>query len=320
MNDESADRRIAEARNARISTLELEPVGPQRRGFAGFGEAVSDIWRRREMLGLLVSREITARYKDSALGFLWGLVRPLTQLLVYYLVLGHFLGAARAIPEFAVFIFSGLTIYGFASEILMLMTASVVGNAGLVKKVYVPREVFPLAAVGSAAFNFFLQLLVLLAATLFAGTLSFGWNLAYALAGTTLVLLYSVALGLTLSAVNVYLRDVQYLVEVIVMLMMWTSPIVYSWTFVGTAFADLGWPAWMNEVFINNPLTLAVISFQAAFWAPGLPPAAPGADPAFMFPEMFKLRLLIAGLIGVVLVYLSQRLFSRLQGNFAQEL
>ncbi|MFD2674551.1 ABC transporter permease [Gulosibacter bifidus] len=320
MNEPSKAQQVAEARNTRIASLTLEPVGPQRRGAAGFIEAVTDIWHRREMLGLLVSREITARYKDSALGFLWGLVRPLTQLLVYYLVLGHFLGAARSIPEFAVFIFSGLTIYGFASEVLMLMTGSIVGNSGLVKKVYLPREVFPLAALGSAAFNFMLQMLVLLAAALLAGTFNLGWNLVYALAGITIVLLYSMAAGLALAAVNVYLRDVQYLVEVIVMLMMWTSPIVYSWTFVGTAFADLGWPAWLNEVFINNPLTLAVISFQAAFWAPGLPPAAPGADPTFMFPELFKLRLLIAGVVGLILVFLSQRLFSRLQGNFAQEL
>lgn len=307
-------------RNARLAELTLTPTGAQGKLFVGFAHSVGQIWQRREMLGLLVSREIKARYKDSALGFVWGLVRPLTQLLVYYLVLGHFLGAARSIPEFAVFIFSGLTIYGLASEMLMLMTGSVVGNAGLVKKVYLPREIFPLAGIGSAFFNFALQMLVLLAACLATGTLVFGWHLLYALAAIALVVIYMLAFGLALSAMNVYLRDIQYLVEVVVMLMMWASPIVYSWTFVGTAFGEFGWPHWLVEVYINNPLTLAVIGFQAAFWEPGLPLPAAGQAPVFSHPAYFELRMLIAGVIGLVLVFVAQRIFARLQGNFAQEL
>lgn len=301
------------ARNLRLSEMPLRTTGRRGNFITGFFYSMSDLWQRRELLWLLVGREIKARYKDSALGFLWGLVRPLTQLLVYYLVLGHFLGAARSIPEFAVFIFAGLTIYGLASEILMVMTGSVVGNAGLVKKVYLPREIFPLAGVGSAGFNFLLQLLILTFAALVTGTFVFGWNLLYALAATVLILIYGIALGLALSAMNVYLRDMQYLIEVIVMLMMWASPIVYSWEFVGDAIAQFGLPGWLLEVYVNNPMTLAVLGFQAAFWAPGL-------DVAAAFPEHLAMRMLIAGLIGLVLVFLAQRIFGRLQGNFAQEL
>lgn len=301
------------ARNARLEHVPLRPTGTRGGFITGFGLSVAEIWQRRELLGLLVRRELKARYKDSALGMVWGLIRPLTQLLVYYLVLGQFLRAAEGIPEFAIFIFSGLALYGLAAELVTTLTGSIVGNSGLVKKVYLPREIFPLAAVGSAGFNFLLQLVILLAASLIAGTLLLGWHLLYAVAAIVLVLIYGLTFGLALSALNVYFRDVQYLVEVIVLLMMWASPIVYAWSYVGNALGVLGLPPWIAEAYLYNPLTLGVLGFQAAFWAPGL-------EQPFAFPEHLGLRILIASGIGLVLLFLAQRLFSRLQGDFAQEL
>jgi len=306
-------------RNARLARLPLVETGTSGRFLVGFFRTGQAVWQRRELLDLLIRREIKARYKDSALGFVWGLIRPLTQLLIYYLVLGHFLGAARSIPEFAVFIFSGLTLFGLASEMIMTMTASVVGNAGLIKKVYLPREIFPLAAAGSTAFNFGLQMLVLIGAALLSGTFVLGWHFLYAIAAIAVVAIWCAALGLAMSALNVFLRDIQYLVEVIVMLLMWTSPIVYFWQFVGTAFGEFGLPSWLVDVYLANPLTLGVMGFQAAFWAPGvagIPPYLEGVP----FPEHLMLRMVIAAVLGLVAFIAAQRLFNRLQGNFAQEL
>jgi len=96
------------------------------------------------------------------LGFLWTLIRPLVQFLMYYLVLGQFLRAAEGIPQFAVFLFAGLTIYSFFAEMVQGSTSSILSNAGLVKKIYLPREIFPLASVGAAGFMFLVQVLVLL--------------------------------------------------------------------------------------------------------------------------------------------------------------
>ena len=306
-------------RNRRLSAEPLRETGRRGHLLTGFFIALGEVWQRRELLDLLIKREIKARYKDSALGFVWGLVRPLTQLLIYYLVLGHFLGAARNIPEFAVFIFAGLTLYGLAAEIIMTMTASIVGNAGLVKKVYLPREIFPLAAAGSTGFNFLMQIFVLLGAALLSGTLVLGWHFVYAIAGVVVVVIWALALGLAMSALNVYLRDMQYLIEVIVMLLMWFSPIVYFWQFVGDAFAQFHLPAWLAEAYLANPLTLGVLGFQAAFWAPGVVGTEPFPD-GVPFPEHLMLRMIVAAAVGLVTLFLAQRLFSRLQGNFAQEL
>ncbi|MCG2799839.1 MAG: ABC transporter permease, partial [Cellulomonas sp.] len=130
---------------------------------------VRDVRAHHELLGLLVRREIRAKYKDSALGLVWTLVRPLVMLVIYYVAVGKFLQASRNIPGFAVYIFAGLTAWGLFSDLVTNATASIVNNGGLVKKVYLPREIFPLSAAGSALFTFAVQLAILVVAMLVGG-------------------------------------------------------------------------------------------------------------------------------------------------------
>lgn len=299
----------AAARLARFARLEAEPLRPVsgKTGSAG-AEPLRRIFEQREMLDLLIRRDLKARYKDSSLGFVWSLVRPLTQLAIYYVVVGQFLGAARGIPDFAVYVFTGLAIYGLFSEIVMGGVGSIISNSGLVKKIYLPREIFPLASVGSALFNFAIQLVILVLATFLVGAPPLHADLLYAMPSIALILVYGTALALLLSAINVYLRDVQYLVEVAVMLLMWASPIVYSWTMV----RDIVGSGTLLEAYTNNPITLAVLGFQRAFWIAG--------DDASAYPSHLLLRMLIAFVVGVACIVLAHLVFRRLQGNFAQAL
>jgi len=262
---------------------------------------------QRDMMGLLVKRDLKARYKDSALGFLWALARPLMQLAIYFVVLGQFLGAARGIPDFAIFVFTGLTAMGLFQEIAVGGTGSILANAGLVKKVYVPREVFPLATTGSALFNFGVQLAVLILATIVVGKPPLHVEILYSIPSLLVIVVYGVAFGLFFGAVNVYLRDIQYLVEVATMLLFWASPVVYSWQMVN----DLVDNPVLVELYTNNPLTLAIIGFQEAFWVAG---------DSLDQPSNLLLRLFIALGVGIILLLISHRVFLRLQGNFAQEL
>ena len=296
----------ASERIARLQRMPWLDVGTRSTFVSGITASLREIWSHRELLGMLTRRELKARYKDSALGFLWSLARPLTQLVIYYVVVGKFLGAARSIDNFAIYIFAGLTIYTLFSEIVATGTGAILANAGLVKKVYLPREIFPLATIGSSLFNFFIQLAILIVVSLYAGTLSISPNLLYGLGALALVLIYAGALAIVLSALNVYLRDVSYLVEVVILLLMWASPIVYSWEFVKGSITG-----WALDVYINSPVTLAVLGFQEAFWTE----ASGGVSPDFL-----GLRMLIAGVIGIVFLLGAQRVFSKLQGNFAQEL
>jgi ABC-2 type transport system permease protein len=292
----------------RLAALPLEPVG----GGAGGGRVavwlpIRKVFQQRGLLGLLVRRDLKARYKDSALGFFWSLIRPLLQLAIYFVVMGYFLQAAKGIPDFAVYVFAGLTAMGLFTEIVVGGTGSIVANAALVKKVYLPREVFPLASVGSALFNFAIQMVVLLLATFLVGQPPIHWQIFYVIPALLLLVVFGTAFALLLGAINVYLRDMQYLAEVGTLLLFWASPVVYSWQMVSSLVTS---PV-LLEVYTNNPLTLAVLGFQRAFWVAGESVAQPDA---------LLVRMLVALAVGLVFLFFSHRVFLRLQGNFAQEL
>lgn len=295
---------------ARVIAEPLKRIG--RDGSVGRStiQSIREIAAYRRLLGLLISRELRAKYKGSSLGIVWSLVRPLAQLLIYYVAIGQFLGAARSIPDFAIFVFTGLTVWGLYSEIITSGTTSVIANAGLVKKVYLPREIFPLAAVGGSLFNFVVQFLVLVAATLVLARPPLHAELLYVPVSILLTMVVATALALVLSALNVYLRDVQHLVEIFILIFFWASPIVYSMAFVHEVLGG----SWLEELYLANPVTLAVLGMQKAMWVAG------SEDPAQYWPPNLEWRMLVALVVGVVLLWIGQRVFSRLQSNFAQEL
>ena len=298
----------AAERFAVLAGLPLTHVGPPKTGFTGL-KALIDVWRNKSLLLMFVQRDIKAKYKDSVFGVLWTLIRPLVQLLVFYLVIGKFLGAERGIPLFAIYIFTGLTAWGLFSEIINSTTASIVSNSGIVKKIYLPREIFPLTAVGISLFNFAIQLSILVVATLILRPGLDPANLIYAIPSFLLILIFATACGLALAALNVQLRDTQYLVEVALMVLMWASPIMYSWNM---ATSTLGTGIALS-VYTANPVTLAIMGFQKAFWAS---PSTPEGT----LPDNLMLYLWISLAASLFLLVLCQRLFAKFQGNFAQAL
>jgi ABC-2 type transport system permease protein len=305
---------ISDVRTARLAQEPMRSAGPQTGLISGTWQSVKDIVAQRELLNMLIRRELKARYKDSSLGFVWSLIRPLAMLLIYYVALGKFLGAARGIPQFAIFIYTGLTVWGLFSEIVATGTSSIVSNSGLIKKVYLPREVFPLAAVGSALFNFAIQMGILLIATVVAGAFPTGARWAYFPLALAVTLVLATALALLLSAINVYLRDVGYLVEIFLMIAFWASPTVYAWVYVDANVSS----ELLKQLYLLNPMTLSVIGFQQAFWVASKDQVL--AAGARAVPPNLELGLWIWLGVGLVLLWLSQRVFSRLQANFAQEL
>lgn len=306
MSEISADERAQ-----RIAALPLAPVGQRRGFFRGSIASVRDILTQRELIGLLVRRELRARYKDSTLGIAWSLVRPLAQLLIYYFAIGGLLGLARQIPSFAIFVFVGLTIWTLFVEIISKGTVSIISNAGLVKKVYLPREVFPLASAGSSFFGFGVQLVILLAATLIFGQFPLTGDVLYAVLAIVLISVFGFALSLVLSALTVYFRDIEHLVEVVIVVLFWASPIVYSYAFVHNFVAG----SVLEQIYLANPITLAVLGMQRGIWVAGA-----AQEGVTNWPPDLALRMWVSLAISLVLLWLAQRIFARLQGNFAQEL
>ena len=294
-----------------LSELDLKPVGAQPGFFGGTIASIRDIFRHSELLGLLVRRELRARYKDSTLGFVWSLLKPITQMLIYSLVLGEFLEMSRGIPQFAIFVYSGLTIWMLFNEIVSGGTGSVVANSGLVKKVYLPREIFPLSTVGASLVNFAIQFVVLLTTTVIVRSVPWSMNLLYVPLAIMLVVTFGTAIAILMSALNVYLRDIQHLMEIVMMMLFWASPIVYGYVYVDSYFDKISAGGFLSELYLSNPVTLAVLAFQRGMWLEG-------ADQPF--PDNMVLRMSIALFVSLVFLWISQRVFARLEGNFAQEL
>lgn len=291
----------------RSAEQKLTSVVPPSGLFKGVAFAAEEIWGRRDLLKLLIVRDIKAKYKDSSLGVLWSFGRPLVQLLIFYVAIGKFLGAERSIPQFAIFVFTGLTAWLLVSETLTVTTTSIVSNSGLIKKVFLPREIFPLAAMGASLFSFFVQLTVLLVATLVIGQFPLSWNLLFVPVSIIMLVIFCAAMGLLFSALNVYFRDVQHFVEIGLLVLFWASPIVYSFDLV-TKYIGNG-P--LVELYLANPITVGILGFQRGMWLAGTETT---------WPSDLMLRLGIMTLVSIFFLWIAQFVFAKLQGNFAQEI
>ena len=294
----------------------LERVNQPTSFWRGFVPTVRDIWSYRELLGQLIRKELKVKYKDSVLGFLWTLLRPLLYLLVYAVAIGIFLGSGRVIPQFGIYLFTGLLAWTLFTDILGGTTGSIVGNAGLVKKVYFPRELFPLAVVGASVVNFLLQAVILVCAYIVTWTFPNPADLLLVPLAMVALVLFATGLGLILAAGNVFLRDITYLVEVGLLLWFWMTPIVYDWTKVRTTLVDENGLDLLFQVYLANPMANIVLAFQRALW----PGGQTEAGQAFFYDGNLYGRLGVLVAVGLVFVWLAQRVFARSQGNFAQEL
>lgn len=283
----------------------------------GFGQFLKDTWASRTILVSFIRKELKVRYRESFLGIIWALVKPLTQLFIYGVVLGLFLGFGRSIPYFPLYILTGLIIMGIFSESATQGATSVIRGAPLVKKVSFRREMLPVAAVGGALVNSAFQFVALCVGYLLTGSAPDWRSLGVAVPGLLIVVLAATGTALLLSALNVYMRDVQFILEVVLMVLFWMTPIIYSWRAVQESLADAGFPEWVFDLYMANPLASAVVAFRQAFW-PGIA-TDQGSDLAF-FSGPFDIRLWAMVAVCGVFVWLAQRLFARLQTGFAAEL
>lgn len=284
-------------------------AGPQELVVPGIGGGLGDVVRSRFLLKLLVRKELKVRYRGSVLGLLWSYVKPGVQFIVFYLALGVFLGLNKGTENYAVYLFSGIVLINFFTEALGNAARSIVGNGGLIKKIYLPRELFPVASVWVSGVHFFPQLVVLVIACLFSGWHPSIIQLLAAVAAFLLTALLATGLGLFFGAVNVYFRDSENIVDLLLMVVTWASPVLYMWTMVQKALG-----AGFFFIYQMNPITIAVEIFHYAFWYPTT------AQTAELPPNLLALWLPVGLVVSVLLILLGQFTFRRLEGRFAQEL
>lgn len=275
------------------------------------------LWTHRELLLNLIRKELKVKYKDSVLGFVWSMLNPALYLLVFYFVFQIVL--RNTIPQFAIYLLCGLLVWNLFSTAVPGATTSVVGNASIVKKVAFPREMLALSAVGASLVFFFLQAIVLVIALLAFQIRPALHYLPLLAAALITLLVFAGALAVFLSAVNVYLRDTQHLLELVFVAWFWATPIVYPYRTIADRLAKHGL-AWVT---LLNPLTPIVLTFQRALYAR---PEPKGTDGNIVHilplagPWWYLEVLGIVCGISAVLFLIALAVFGRLEGNFAEEL
>jgi lipopolysaccharide transport system permease protein len=217
---------------------------------------IGELWRYRELLLFLTWRDVMVRYKQTVLGAAWAVIQPLATMLVFSLCLGRLAGAADAAIPYPLFVFAGLLPWTFFANAISGAGQSIVANQNLVTKVYFPRLIVPMGAVGASAVDFLVAFLMLLVLMLCYGVLP-GWGL---LAASLLVLgLAATALGVgtLLCALTAAYRDFRYVVPFMVQLWMFATPSIYV-----QDSAALG--GLTGAVQIVNPAHGYITNFRAA--------------------------------------------------------
>ena len=270
-----------------------------------------DVFSYRHLLVLLLKKGITTRYYGSALGWLWSYIRPAAQFLMYYVMIGIVLGVDRGVAYFPVYLFSGIVIINFFTEAVRSGTSSVTSSAGLVKKIYLPRELFPVAAVGSALIHFLPQVALLIIVCIIVGWTFSVLQVVMFVAALTVVFVFALGLALFFGAINVAFRDAKNAVGVILMFATWASPVLYPFVLIRDLI-----PVWAYNIFMVNPVTVAVELFHEAFWLPVVEAAGESA----VRPEQLLTNTLAGLGIAIGTLLIGQLVFRNMEGNFAQHL
>ena len=273
-----------------------------------------ELYGYREVLMNLVRKELKVKYTASVLGAVWSLLNPVIFLAVFSFV-AKVLGSG--IVDYPVFLMSGLLAWNLFSVSLSGGAQSVIANANLVKKVYFPREILPLATVGVALVDFVLQSLVFLA---FLVAFGYGFSLQtvwlYPMAFLAL-LLFTVAVSFLVSALNVRYRDVQHLIGLALLVWFWMTPIVYAGAVVQdklSGYSAGGVSLW--HAFLANPAAWIVTGFQRALYH------SSDADTVLPFDTtgQLALGLGVAILLSAALLLITWRVFFSMSGDFAEDL
>jgi ABC-2 type transport system permease protein len=282
------------------------------------GSRLRELIAHRELLVNLVRKELKVKYTASVLGAIWSLLNPVMFLAVFSFVV---VVLKNRIPDFPVFLLSGLLAWNFLASSLQAGARSVIDNANLVKKVAFPREILPLSAIGVALVDFVLQSAVLLLFIAVSGHgVRFPEVLLYPLA-IVILLVFTSGLTFWVAALNVRYRDVGHLLNLALLVWFWATPIVYQGWLVQQRLETiriLGVEAWF--LYLLNPAAVIALGFQRALYSIVVP--GPGEEPILPLMSLQNVAGMLLAVLGVslLLLLLAWRSFFHRSGDFAEEL
>lgn len=259
---------------------------------------IQDLYQYRELLKSNVKKEIRGKYKGSFLGVLWSFINPLLQVLVYALVFPYLM-KVRGTDSYLVYLVVGIIPWTFFTNVINIGSSSIRYNGGIIKKVYFPREILPISVVISGMINFLISCVIVLLFVLFGGY-GISWHLLLLPFITILQALFSLGLVFALSAINVYVKDAEYIVTFIVNMLFYGTPILYD---LSNFSAEV--PGILITLVKLNPLTHFMSAYRDIFMYHQLP--------------AFSAIVYLIGLSAVVFA-IGYAIFKKLEKGFAEEL
>jgi len=239
-----------------------------------------NLYKYRQLLLELVKREIKARYKQSVLGYAWVILVPLINLAVLTVVFSFLIRLPTGGIPYPIFLFVALVPWIFTSNAISSATGSLVANSTLITKIYLPKEIFPIASVLAKIVDLFLSALILL---IFLGI--FGINLHWTMILIPMIFLFQLLLILgvsfILSSINVFFRDVENVLGVFLMVWMYLTPVIYPPELIPQKF---------TTIFNLNPMMPIINAYRNVILYGVLPPLQ-----SFSYAAIFSLVIFILG-------------------------
>jgi ABC-type polysaccharide/polyol phosphate export permease len=186
---------------------------------------LTDLYKSRHVIGLLVKQQLTLRYRRTAFGFLWTLINPLMMMSVMAVVFSSLFKAD--LKTFVVFLFSGMIPWNFFNAVVMQSGTSFINNEGLIKKIYIPKAVFPLSIAAALMIDSIFSFIALFIIILLVGG-SLSWAVFFIPLAYVLLFFFSFGIGLISAVTTVFFRDLQYVISIIMQGLFFLTPIFYK--------------------------------------------------------------------------------------------
>ncbi|MDO4416532.1 MAG: ABC transporter permease [Erysipelotrichaceae bacterium] len=253
-----------------------------------------ELYDYRELLKSNIKKEIRGKYKASFLGVLWSFVNPLLQVLVYAIVFPYLIG--NQVDNYVVYLITGIIPWTFFQTSINTCGTCIKNNAGIIKKVYFPRIILPISAILSGLINFFISCLIILIFCLIFGV-GITWHIIFVPLIALIQAVYSLGLGMALGACDAYVQDLEYIVNFILQLAFYGSPIVYEIS----RFESAGM---LVKLIRLNPFTQIINAYRDCFLY-------------HQIPDFGALGIL--SVFALVVLWIGMMIFNKLEKGFAEQ-
>lgn len=253
---------------------------------------LKELYQYREFLKTNVKKDIRGKYKGSFLGVLWSFINPLLTALVYAIVFPFILKGSQ--DNYVTFIVIAILPWNWFTTVISQGTFCILANAGIIKKVYFPREILPISTATSGLVNFLISTPIILMFLLFSG-IGFSKYILFLPVIAIIQYLLTLAIIMITSAINVYIRDAEYIINFFVTMLFYATPVLYS--------ADL-FPKQFRQFLYLNPMTTIINGYRDLFYYKQMPDC---------------LALGIVFIISILLLLLGFKIFRKLEKGFAEE-